>query len=67
MPTLVQDALANAAAPDKKQTDGIKQEEADKLQALSRQTGLSIETLRLIKKVEDKVTERKQETTMLID
>ena len=45
----------------------IKQEEVDKLQALSRQTGLSMETLRLIKKVEDKVTERKQETTKIID
>ena len=37
------------------------------MQALSRQTGLSMETLRLIKKVEDKVTERKQETTKIID
>ena len=38
-----------------------------KLQELSKQTGLTIETLRMIKKVEDKVTEKKQETKKVID
>lgn len=34
---------------------------------MAKSTGLSIETLRLIKKVEDKVTERKQETKKTMD
>lgn len=38
------------------QEEAISQQEEERLQALSKQTGLTIDTLRMIKKVENKVT-----------
>ena len=45
----------------------MRKEDEDKLQTLVKSTGLSIETLRLIKQVENKVNERKEETKKTID
>ena len=69
VPALVQDALAKSKIDQEMQVSGeeqISKEAAaavdESLIALSKQTGLSLETLRMIKKVEDKVTEKKEAT-----
>ena len=77
MPALVQNALAKAQADqvmrdttaldEEEQISAPDKETELKLQQLSRQTGLSIDTLRMIKKVETKVVEHKLEAKRTID
>lgn len=68
IPALVQTALAQQEPKEEERiVDDQTRAEDEKLKALANSTGLSIETLRMIKKVEDKVTERKQETKKTID
>ena len=74
VPALVQEALAKSKVDDRElniEEERIATEknraEEEKLSALAKSTGLSIETLRMIKKVEDKVIEKKKETQLVMN